>query len=109
MSNFKQGINQLLFLMLLCNIFSCQQAPSNLSLPALFSNHLVLQQNTNSAIWGNATPKTVISIKGSWGENQQAITDTTGKWQTNLKTPAAGGPYELTISAADTTLSLIHI
>ena len=109
MSNFKQGVNQFFFLGLLLFMFSCQQAPSNLSLPALFSNHLVLQQNANTAIWGNATPNTPISVKGSWGENQQTTTNAKGKWQTTIKTPAAGGPYELTISAADTVVVLKEV
>ena len=86
MPNFRPILPSLFLGVLLLLIFSCQQAPSNLSLPPLFSDHLVLQQNTNTAIWGNATPNTNISIQGSWGDEQQAITNDAGKWKTTLKT-----------------------
>jgi len=106
MLNFKNLISCLLFGLLILISFSCQNTPSNLSLPALFTDHLVLQQNTNAAIWGTATPNTSISVKGSWGENQQATTDEEGKWLTKIKTPVAGGPYQLEISATDTIITL---
>ncbi len=109
MLNFKTIIYPLFFGALLFCTFSCQQAPSNLSVPALFSNNIVLQQNTQTAIWGNATPSTAITIKGSWGESQQAATNATGNWQTKIKTPTAGGPFKLTISAADTTIVLQEV
>lgn len=96
------------FLMLLSFLvganFSCQQAASNLSLSPIFSDHLVLQQEAQVPIWGTATPNTKISIAGSWGNSVGAIAKANGQWDTEILMPAAGGPFELTISSNDTTI-----
>lgn len=89
--------------------FSCQQQASQLSLSPIFSDQMVIQQDTKVAIWGNAVPTSAITVKGSWGESEKTTTDENGKWQTKIQTPAAGGPFEMTISANDTTIILKEV
>ena len=36
-------------------------------------------------------------IKGSWGKKAKTISDNNGNWKTRIKTPKAGGPYQITI------------
>ena len=68
-------------------------------LSALFSDNMVLQQNTQAPIWGEATPGKQVKITPSWSKETISVTaDETGKWKTSLPTPAAGGPYTITIS-----------
>ena len=69
-----------------------------LKLPPIFSNHTVLQQKTKAAIWGKAAPNTKIFIKGSWGKKAKTTSDNKGNWKTRIKTPKAGGPYQIVIS-----------
>ena len=72
---------------------------STIVLPEFFSDHLVLQQQTEAPIWGKATPKKNIRLITSWdNQTYTALSDTNGDWMIKLKTPAAGGPYTISIS-----------
>lgn len=74
---------------------------SQTKLPTFFSDHMVLQQKEEVAIWGWDDAGKMITIEGSWGQKTTTKTDGSGKWETRLKTPAAGGPYTLTITGND--------
>ena len=88
----------LLFISLILIINSCKTDKSNiLLLPPLFSNHMVLQQKADVAVWGNANPESDIEITASWGITVETIADTAGNWITTIETPEAGGPFELSI------------
>lgn len=67
-------------------------------LPTFFSDHMVLQQQEEVAVWGWDKAGQQISIEGSWGQKATARTNDSGKWETRLRTPTAGGPYTLTVS-----------
>jgi sialate O-acetylesterase len=70
-----------------------------ISLPAIFGDHMVLQQKCDAAIWGKATAGKTVRISTSWDKkNYSAQVDKQGNWKTKVKTPKAGGPYEITIS-----------
>lgn len=88
---------------------NCQQSASQLAVSPIFADQMVIQQNTQSAFWGTAAPATEISINGSWGANEKTVTDQAGAWQVKLPTPSAGGPFEITISANDTTITLKEV
>ncbi|HDP68546.1 MAG TPA: hypothetical protein ENN20_08620 [Candidatus Marinimicrobia bacterium] len=85
-------------------VFFSGQLLSGIELPAVFGDNMVLQQRSRVAIWGWAAPGESVKIKGSWGwRTVSARADSEGKWMLRLKTPQAGGPYTLTVSA-DTTI-----
>lgn len=67
----------------------------------MFSNGMVLQQQEQAAIWGMDKPGVKISVAGSWGKSASVQTDATGKWKLKLQTPAAGGPYTVTITGSN--------
>lgn len=68
-------------------------------LPALFSDNMVLQQQTQVPVWGQAAKSKEVKITASWnGETYTTLTDTEGNWKTEIPTPAAGGPYTISIS-----------
>lgn len=84
-------------------------AASNLmakvSFPSVISDNMVLQQRTEAALWGKASPGRKVSVKAGWS-NEKFITmadKETGKWFIRLKTPDAGGPYEISVSDGETT------
>jgi sialate O-acetylesterase len=69
---------------------------SQLRLPAIFSNHLILQRNKPVKIWGAAKPGEDVTVlidkvKGT------AIADKNGKWLITLTAFSAGGPYTVTV------------
>lgn len=73
---------------------------AQVNLSPLFTNNMVLQQQTNAPIWGEAKPGKKVTITTSW-DNKTHVTkaDEQGKWQTTVATPKAGGPYEILIAS----------
>lgn len=83
------------FLLLPCLLLMGTVGQAKVEMPSLFSDHMVLQQKAQVAVWGTATGKKV-SITASWTKGKTvAEVDETGKWFVRLETPDAGGPYEL--------------
>ena len=78
--------------------FFLQIAWSNISLPEIFSDNMVLQQKSDVVIWGWGKTGETVLIKADWMDTGlTAKADTQGKWKIILKTPAAGGPYNIHI------------
>ncbi|TAL68294.1 MAG: glycosyl hydrolase family 2 [Bacteroidetes bacterium] len=93
---------------LFLTLISCQ-SNSNLKLPSLIGDNMILQQKTNVKIWGKATPGHKINVSGSWKVNSQTKTGDGGKWAVVLPTPEAGGPYTITISGNDTSVVIKNV
>ncbi|WP_231490892.1 sialate O-acetylesterase [Pedobacter sp. Leaf170] len=63
---------------------------------SIFTNHMVLQQQSKVAIWGWAKPSSKLKIITSWNKESYSVnTDTEGKWKVKIATPSAGGPYTI--------------
>ena len=89
---------------------SCSAQKSNITLPELFSNNMVLQQNSTTPIWGSASPGSKIKVKTSWGANASAIASSEGKWKLNLQTPETDGNIQsLIVSSSDTSIILNNV
>ncbi len=72
---------------------------AEVKLPAIFGDNMVLQQQTDAAIWGHATASKTVKINTSWNKKSySAKADSEGKWKIKVQTPSAGGPYSITIS-----------
>jgi sialate O-acetylesterase len=72
-------------------------------LPNIIGSHMVLQQKSTVKIWGWAAPAEKVIIKTSWdNKTYEATTSNGAKWVSNIQTPTAGGPYQITISASNT-------
>ncbi len=74
--------------------------PSELALPAIMSDNMVLQQNSRANIWGKAIPGSQITIQTTWTEETfTGITDNDGIWVVPVATPAATTePQSITIT-----------
>jgi len=70
---------------------------ADIKLPALISDNMVLQQDSNAPIWGWAEPGEQIKVTLGDLLPVETIADRTGKWLVKIKTPKAGGPYEMII------------
>lgn len=73
---------------------------AQITLPSLFADNMVLQQNFEAPVWGWAEPGTEITVSGTWSRMpaKSAVADQDGKWMVKLKTTDAGGPYQLYIN-----------
>ncbi|TCC98202.1 sialate O-acetylesterase [Pedobacter psychroterrae] len=71
-------------------------------LPDIISSHMVLKQKSAVPLWGMEQPGRKISILTGWDKkNYQTVADAGGNWKVMVNTPAAGGPYDLTIIGKD--------
>ena len=67
-------------------------AQATITLPALFGNNMVLQQQADAAIWGTAKANATITILTSWDKKKYTIrANAAGNWKTTVRTPKAGG------------------
>jgi len=89
------------FLLLLSLLGSCKKDTPEITLPALFSDHMVLQQKSETPVWGWATPGTTIDLKTTWGEEKTFTADKKGNWFVKITTPKAGGPFVITLRSGN--------
>ena len=75
---------------------------ADVRLPLMFSDNMVLQRETAATFWGWASPGENISLATSWGERAATAATADGQWKLKLKTPAAGGPFTITIRGHNT-------
>lgn len=100
------NLKPLLLLFLLCQV---QLSLAKVRLPALFADHMVLQQNQEVPFWGWSEPNAAITISCSWETEVRHIMATNqARWKTTIKTPSAGGPYTVSISERN-TIVLHHV
>jgi sialate O-acetylesterase len=68
-------------------------------LPSVFSDNMVLQQNSKVAIWGWSDPGETVKIVASWNSSDtvKVKADNSSEWKTVINTIGAGGPYSVKI------------
>lgn len=89
----------LLFVSLLCTAAMMQ---AEVQLPPIFADNMILQQQTDAALWGKAEPGSKITITTTWSKAKTVVNaGEDGKWLARVATPAAGGPYEITFNDGD--------
>jgi sialate O-acetylesterase len=97
-------------LLLIALTFSCcQKGPSDIKLPSLIGDNMLLQQKSNATIWGTAVPGQKITVTASWNVKGQAIAGKDKKWSVLLPVPEAGGPYTITIAGRDTSILIKNV
>lgn len=72
---------------------------AKVTLPAIFTDHMVLQQQAVNKIWGKAEANRSIELLTSWDNKTYTVkSNSQGYFQFEITTPSAGGPYTLTVS-----------
>ena len=78
-----------------------QGTKADVRLPALFSDHMVLQQSTAVPVWGWADVGETVTV--SLGHQKHSTkAGANGKWQIQLRRLKPGGPHTLTVSGKNT-------
>jgi sialate O-acetylesterase len=82
-------------------------ALADIRVPAIFSDGLVLQRDTQVPLWGWGRPGEAVTIRASWAKESAATATTQpdGRWEVQLTTAPAGGPHTITISG-DTSVTI---
>lgn len=82
-------------------ILICSSIYSQIRLPRLISDGMVLQREKTVKIWGWASPNEKIEL--AFGQKKyNAIASSEGKWTIVLPSQKAGGPYEMIFRASNT-------
>ncbi|HET9825865.1 MAG TPA: sialate O-acetylesterase, partial [Chitinophagaceae bacterium] len=65
---------------------------------AVIGSHMVLQQKTEVTIWGWCDAAEKIKLGTNWDTTTYTtVGSSSARWSMQIKTPAAGGPYQITI------------
>ena len=72
---------------------------AKVELPSVLASNMVLQQKTGVKLWGKAKPSAQLTIKTSWNNRTvKTKVGADGKWEVEIYTSKAGGPYEITFN-----------
>ncbi len=100
----------LLSALLILSVTEAEAAASRFVLmPSLFSDNMVLQQKSNVAVWGKTGPGREVFVRGSWGAESRTVAGADSSWEVHLRTVKAGGPYSLTITVGDSTITYTNV
>ncbi len=75
--------------------------PAEPTLPHLFSDHMILQRDSEVAVWGWADPGERLSITLG-PSKRETVTSADGRWNVSLSAMPAGGPYTLVVQGKKT-------
>jgi len=81
---------------------TCATAVAEVKMPAIFGDHMVLQEKQTIPVWGTADPGEKIVIQLNW-QRVGITADEKGKWRVDLKPVKANSkPITLMVSGANT-------
>ena len=83
---------------------------AQIELSNLFSDNMVLQQESHVNIWGKAKKNQELIIYASWsGKIIRTIVKDDGSWEVKIKTPSAGGPYNIQVTCDGETKTINNV
>ena len=83
---------------------------AQIELSNLFSDNMVLQQESNVNFWGKAKKNQELIIYTSWsGKIIRTIVKDDGSWEVKIKTPSAGGPYNIQVACDGETKTINNV
>lgn len=93
-----------LVLLWLFSVSAAAPAASRLTVADPFTDHMVLQQGRPIPVWGNAADgsRVVVELNGK----KAAATARDGRWMVRLPSMKQGGPWDMTVRSADSTIVL---
>ena len=93
--------------LIMCLIGTIEAA--NLSLPAIFSDNMVLQRDTEVTFWGRAEANSTVTIKTEWNDSIETTATEYGVWEVKVPTPEAGGPYDVEVISGDESIKYTNV
>jgi len=99
-------MNKKFFLIILAFFFFSSVLFADVTLPSIISDNMVLQQQTDVALWGTAAPGAKVTVKAGWTKQTfSTVADPqTGRFILTVPTPSAGGPYDIVFSDGKKTV-----
>lgn len=89
-------------LVILALLLAISHVNAKVKLPSIIASHMVLQQNSIAKLWGWSNNSGEVKIKTSWSDKiyVSSISER-GKWEVDILTPSAGGPYNIMFDDGD--------
>ena len=99
------------FILGLLALASGMEAKAQIQLPSVFSDGMVLQQNSKVAVWGWGNPSETLMILSEWnpGDTVRTVVDNQGRWKAEVRTGRAGGPYTLEVKGGNESRKLSDV
>ena len=102
---FFSKMKSLRYLLMLCAVLLVWSIRAEVQLPAFIASGMVLQQQTTVRLWGKTESGEKVTLTTSWdNKTYSAKPVANGSWAVKVKTPTAGGPYEIRINDGDGVL-----
>ena len=92
-------------------LLSASAAEAKIRLPEILSDHMVLQQNSQVHLWGEAAANSKVTVRTSWSKvKYMTFADKDGRWMLSIDTPAGGyDARTVTVSDRESTVTLSDI
>ena len=81
---------------------------AEVTLPAMFSDHMVLQRDMPVAVWGWADPGETITVIVA-DQQSEATADEKGRWSAKLKPLSVGDPLTMLVRGADSGIVISDV
>ncbi len=86
----------------------CAVGLADISLPKIFSDHMVLQDADTILIWGKSDGQEELNVK--LGESSaKVVADAEGAWTAKLARPKGNGPFELEVAGKTSKVVLTDV
>ena len=96
---YRHSYLRMAWMLLLCATYPLL---AEVRVPSIFGDNMIIQQDANIPVWGWVDNDEKITVSGNWAkETVSAIADKNGRWIVRLRSPKAGGPYELKIQGSN--------
>lgn len=93
--------SRIVFLFLMLVTFYCA-AFSQVRLPDVIADSMVLQRHADARIWGWASPGEQVTVRAGWTIDKfETMADNNGEWSVVIPTTIAGGPYNIYIKGSN--------
>ena len=83
-------------------------ATSELRLPKLFADGMVMQRDVPLPVWGWAAPGTTVTVTLA-GNTARGAANAAGAWTVTLPPMRGGGPHEITVQSSATKLQVRNV
>ncbi|HSI83534.1 MAG TPA: sialate O-acetylesterase [Candidatus Methylacidiphilales bacterium] len=99
-THFLGRIRIVLLIAMMMALTGAQQMEAAVQLPAIFSDHMVLQSGKPLPVWGKANPHEAVTV-GIGNQKKTTEAGPDGKWSVTLDALEAGGPLTLSVQGSD--------
>jgi len=94
----------------ICLAISTGMAFSQIKLPPVINNNMVLQQQSRVQLWGKAVSNAEVAVSTSWNKKQYTTrSDGLGNWKIVVSTGKAGGPFEISFYGNSEKITLSNV